>query len=137
MSGIDLTTCMDGLAAAFLTVTGVERSFGYPVEDVVPGDAIVGYPESIEFDLTFGRGADKTTFPVWVICGLVQDASTRAFASALIRDTNDIKAAVDGSDTIAGGTVRITDAAIDRVLVGPTGGQLWHISVRFNAEVIL
>lgn len=135
--GIDLGASMDGLKTAFAAVTGVIRSFGFPNEDANPGDAIVGYPETITFDLTFGRGADRATFPVWVICGLPQDTTTRAFISTLLLGSSDIKDAVDGGDTIPGATVRVADAAIDRVALGPEGNRLWHLSVRFNVDVIL
>ncbi len=133
MGGISLVTAMDGLAAAFLDVTGVDRSFGYPNEDAIVGDALVGYPETIDFDLTFGRGADRATFPVWVICGLVNDATTRAYASDLILGVADVKDQVDGSSTIAGATARVSDCLIERVVLR----ELMHLSVRFNVDVIL
>lgn len=133
MGGLNLVTAMDGLAAAFLTATGVTRAFGYPNEDARPGDAIVGYPESVEFDLTFGRGADRVTFPVWVICGESQLTGTRTFVSSLLLGAADIKDQVDGASTISGATVRVADASIDRVeLQG-----LMHLSVRFNCDVIM
>jgi len=134
VAGLDCALVMDALATAAATSSLVTAAFGYPTEALLPGQATVGYPESIEFDLTFGRGADKATFPVWVMCGYVVDPATRATVSALIKNAADIKTVIEAhAPAGAYSSVRVTDAAIERV-VPLNGSQL--VLVRFDCEVI-
>lgn len=132
MAALDLTATMDALAAAMLNVTGVTRSFAWPVEDVDVGDAVVGYPtEPIEIGTTFGRGADQTTFPVWVICGMAQDKASRDFAADFISGSTDVSDQVNGTLSGAVQIAHVARCTIDRLeLQG-----LQHLSVRFDIEV--
>lgn len=132
MGGINLTATMDGLATAFDGVTNSTRAFGYPNEDAQPGDVIVGYPETIELAMTFGRGADKAVFPVWYIGGLSQDKAARDAVSAMLLGSADILDQVDGT---LGGAVQycaVRTVSFDRVLL--QGSQ--YLSVRFDCEVV-
>ncbi len=133
MGGINLSATMDALATAFSNVTGVTRAFAWPTEDATPGTAVVGYPDGdLELVITFQRGADKATFPVWIVCGLVQDEETRDFASALLLGSADIIDAVDGT---LGSVVQYAStklARFERVMVA----GMQHLSVRFDVEVV-
>ena len=133
MGGINLSATMDALATAFSNVTGVTRAFAWPTEDATPGTAVVGYPlDPDQFAITFGRGADKATFPVWVVAGLVQDEATRDFISALLLGSADVLDKVDGSLGSVVQTAIVINATIERLTVA--GNQ--HLSVRFDVEVI-
>ena len=133
MGALNVAATMDALATAFASVGVITNAYGYPVEALNPGEACVGYPDPITFDMTFQRGADEATFPVWVMCGLVADAATRTFVSTIIGSASDVKDAVDGSLSGVVQTCRVTDAAIERVF--PAGGNQ-SIAVRFDVEVI-
>lgn len=43
------------------------RAFGYPPGQLPLPGAVVGMPDDITFDETYGRGSDSMTFPVWVM----------------------------------------------------------------------
>lgn len=134
MAGLNVASVMDTLAAAIATSSLVTAAFAYPTESITPGQATVGYPETIEFDMTFGRGADTAVFPVWVLCGYSVDPATRATVSALITNAADIKTSIESyAPAGAYSSVRVTDAAIERV-VPPNGSQL--VLVRFDCEVV-
>jgi len=135
MGRLKVADTMDALATAVATSSLIDAAFGYPVEAVAPGQATVGYPDPIDFDMTFGRGADRATFPVWVMCGLTVDRATRATVDALIAGSADIKAAIeDHAPAGAYSSVRVTDAAIESAPLSTSG--LWALSIRFDCEVI-
>jgi hypothetical protein len=128
MGALNLTNAMDGAAAAFLNVTGVVRSFGYPNEDQHVGDVYVDFPEGdIEIATHFGRGSDSLTLPVYFICGMVQDKASRDAASAAIADVLD-------ADGTWSGAVQVASAA--RCSLGRLAIQgVQHLVVRFEVEV--
>jgi hypothetical protein len=129
----NLTATMDGIAAALLSAHVVDHAYAWPVESVVPGDGIVGYPTDIDFDLTFGRGADRGVYPVWIMCGFTQDKATRDKVSALIAGATEIKAALDGTLSGAVDSLRVTGCTIERfqALNGPQ-----YVMVRFDCDVV-
>jgi hypothetical protein len=53
---------MDDLGAALETIDGL-RVFPYWADKIVPPAAIVGFPESLDFDETMGRGAGPDGHP--------------------------------------------------------------------------
>lgn len=134
MSGLNLSAVMTDLATAVQTVlTSPRKAFDYPVEGVVPGDAVVGYPQDpIDLSTTFGRGQDRAVVPVFVICGMPQDESTRVAVSAWMDDSGSVVTAIEGySGTWS--SVRVTTVQI--VPFQQLGG-LELVALRFNVDVI-
>lgn len=115
MAGIDLAATMDALAAATATITGL-RSFGWPNAAAVPPYAIVRYPNEINYDLTFHRGADTAPFEVVLILGAAAERSVRDELSKFVSSAGayEIKAAIEGDPTLGGviQTCRVTDCKI-------------------------
>jgi hypothetical protein len=54
LGGFDLAATMDAIAAAMVSAGAATRAYGYPSAIVQRGQAVVGYPESLDFDQTFG-----------------------------------------------------------------------------------
>ncbi len=134
MAGLDCALVMDALAAAVEGSSLVTRCYAYPTEALRPGEGTVGYPEQVDFDMTFARGADTATFRVWVMCGLTGDPATRAVVSDLIKDAADIKTAIEAyAQGSAYSSVRVMDAAIERVQFAD-GTQ--NVMVRLSMDVI-
>ena len=76
------------------------RAFGYPVARLPFPGAIVGLPDEITFDQTYGRGSDRLTVPVWV---MVARSDERAAALALMSyldgsGAKSVKAALDSTN---------------------------------------
>jgi hypothetical protein len=66
---------MDEIGAKLDTITGL-RVFAYAPDDVPVPAAIVGLPEDIQFDQTYGRGSDEMDVPVWVLVAVNADRSS-------------------------------------------------------------
>jgi len=132
VSGIDLSATMDAIANELIDAGVVTRAYPYPVESVQPPCVVVAYPEAITFDLTFGRGADVATYPVYFITGLTTDKTARDALSDILAGVGSIKATLDGD---LGGVVqsaRVTDASVESVTVA----GVTYIAAKFNLEVI-
>ena len=134
MSGLNLSSVMTDLAAAVQTVlTSPRVAFDHPVEGVVPGDAVVGYPQDpIVISSTFRRGQDRAEFPVFVICGMPQDETTRTAVSAWMDDSGSVVTAIEG---YSGTWSSVSVLTVQVVPFQQTGG-LELLALRFNVDVI-
>ncbi len=63
---MNLEAVMDELGTRLDTITGL-RVHNQPPESLTPPAGFVGYPESVEYDQTYGRGTDKITLPVVIV----------------------------------------------------------------------
>lgn len=126
-----MAAVMDALAARILAAGVTTRAHAWPVGAVQPPCAIVGYPEEIEFDATFGRGSDRAVFPVWMVCGNVSDRTARDVLSGYITGATGIKDALDGNLGGVVQTARVTDCQIEKTTIG----AVEYIAARFQIEV--
>ena len=129
---MDMAGIMDALAGATPSAI-TTRTYAHPVGSLVPPAVVVGYPTDLEYDAVFGRGADIVTFPVFYVCGMVDDANARDLVSAVISGTNEIKAAIEGNATLYTkvDTARVKSATFQSISIG----AVEMIAVRFDVEV--
>jgi hypothetical protein len=130
MAGLDIKTTNTTIAAALVTATLVPRCYAWPVESVAAGEAIVGYPTELELAVTFGRGADRATIPVWFICGLPQDESTMDRVSALVLAATDVADVINAALGTTG-AVSTQFGAFEPVDIG----GLPRLAVRFDVSL--
>lgn len=124
MAALNLTDVMVDLALVVQTALASGRTaFAYPAESVQPGDAIVGYPEGEQpLTGTFGRGMDRVTLPVWIVCGLPQDESTRDAVSGWLDDSSSVVTAIEETQlAVSWSSARVTGYSIERF--DPIGGN--------------
>jgi hypothetical protein len=97
---VNVKAVRDEIAAKLAAIDGL-RVFPYDVDKVPPPGAVIGLPERIDFDQTYGRGSDKITLPLWVMVARSDSRSADAELSAYLdgSGTKSIKAAVDSSDS--------------------------------------
>lgn len=134
--GLDLTAVMDGLAAAVQTkLASDKKCYAWPTEDVTSGDAVVGYPDPTEIAITFGRGADRATFPVWFIGGYPQDKTTRDTLADVITGTGSLITAIETYSTSAWSSVAVKAAEPFFEPYQPVGRPA-QLALRFNVDLI-
>ncbi len=121
---------MDGLAALVTSAALTPNVYPYPIESIAVPCTVIGYPERIDFDNTFGRGSDRADVPLWVIVGKTGTADARDALSTLIADASSVKSALDGQHAF--GAVRVTDASIQEIAVG----GVTYMAVKFSCDVI-
>ena len=117
---------MDGLAA----LAPATNAYAWPVESVTVPCFVVGYPTSIDFDMTFKRGGDTFILPVWQIVGKGTTKTARDALSAALTGVGSVKEALDGAQSF--GDVRVTDAAIESITIA----GVEYVGIRFTCEVI-
>jgi hypothetical protein len=130
---MDLADVMDDLGAALETIDGL-RVFPYWADKITPPAAIVGFPESLDFDETMGRGLDRMDIPVIVLVARRDGRSTRGRLTRYVAGSGDesVKAAVEGYAATA-----YQSARVERVEFGAaTVAGIEHLSATFSVDVI-
>jgi hypothetical protein len=124
---------MDEVSTQLDTIAGL-RCFPYPPDSITPPAAIVAYPEEIQFDATYDRGADTLTLPVIVAVGKVHDRSTRKLVAAYCAGSgaSSIKAVVEAGTYTAFDTVRAARAELDIVTIGSAD----YLAAIFDLDII-
>lgn len=129
----DLGAVMDAIANAITDADITKRAYGYPADSISVPCAVVGFPDSIEFDVTFQRGADQTVIPVYFIVGKVTEKSARDHLASIITGATGIKDTLDGNLGGVVDTLRVTDMKILNVQVS----GIDYLAAQFNAEVVV
>ncbi len=109
---MNLGDVMDEIAAELDTIAGL-RVFAFPADNIPAPAAVVGYPETISFDTTMGRGVDTITLPVFVLVGRVTDRTSRDLLSAYVDGSGaaSVKAVLQaGKPWVAMSSVRVVSA---------------------------
>ena len=127
---IALKTTATTIATALVTATLVTKCHAWPVESVQSGEAIVGYPTTLELTATFGRGSDRAVIPVWFICGLPGDEATLDRVAALVTAASDVVDVIDAA-LLSTGAVSTQFGAFEQVDVG----GLPRLAIRFDVSI--
>lgn len=131
---MNLADVMGEVGDALETIEDLKgRVFRYPSDNVAPPAAIVGLPDEITYDETYGRGSDRLSVPVFV---LVSRADMRVAVETLAAYCDgsgfqSVKAAIDNHDYTACDTVRVASATFDVV---PVAG-VEQLTVEFILDV--
>lgn len=132
---MDVKAVRDEIGQKLGAIAGL-RVYAYVPDKVPPPGAVVGMPDGIEFDQTYGRGSDEMTIPLWVVVARID---ARAGDVALVPYLNgsgakSIKAAVDSTTTntyTSCDTVTVTTAAVG----GYTWGGVEMLGAEFTVRV--
>jgi hypothetical protein len=132
---LDLNAVMDAIGARLVGVTGL-RVYDYAADAANPPAAIVGMPETVEYDAAMGRGADRMVIPVTVLVGKVSDRAARDQLAQYVSGTgaSSIKAAIETGNSDLGGTaqtVRVTGARLEVVTIQ----AVEYLGATFDVEV--
>lgn len=69
---------MDEIVVAVRAVGRFTEVFGWPPDTLTPPAAYLSYPESVDFDETYGRGDDQITdLPIVLVTGKVVERESR------------------------------------------------------------
>jgi hypothetical protein len=130
---VNLAAVMQEVADAVNEITGL-RTSGWPVGSLVAPGAIVTYPDSIDYDETYGRGLDKiTNLPLWVVIGQVKDKSARDRAGeyAAGKGARSIKQRLEGRGWSSLDTLTVTKCRFDTV----TEAGVDYLAALFSIDI--
>lgn len=91
----------EGLAAAMASIAGLNTE-PYVRDLAATPVAMVGGPDPIEYDKTFGRGHDDYVFPIMVFASRVDDRGAQADLDAYLDPYGDksIKQAIESNEDL-------------------------------------
>lgn len=129
---MNLANVMDEIAAALGSIDGL-RVYPYSANTIVSPAAIVDWPEEINYDATYGRGADQQTIKVIVCVAKLTDRGTKGRLAQYLdgSDATSVKAAVDGGTYTACDSVRVARAVVDVITIGAVD----YLGAEFDVEV--
>jgi hypothetical protein len=132
---MSIAAVMDGLGVRLSTISGL-RTYDYPADAVAVPAAVVLFPETLTYDDTMARGADRASFQVIVLVGKVSDRSARDSLALYMNGTGDksVKTVVEADRTLgaAADTARVTEATVETFAVG----AVEYLGARFNIDVV-
>jgi hypothetical protein len=123
---------MDAIATRLDSISDL-RTYAHPPDSITPPVAIVDYPETYEYDATYGRGMDRITLRVWLVLGRPAVAATRDLLAAYADGSGarSVKAVLESGTYTAFDTVRVMSVEFDPVTVG----DVVYMSAQFNLDV--
>lgn len=114
---MNVSDVADQIGTRLESISGLRVYVGPPRSISVPA-AVIAMPENIAFDATYGRGADRATWPILVLVGQPSDrtAMERLGAYCDGSGTASIKAVLESGDSYtAFHTIRVTKVDFDVV----------------------
>ena len=130
---MNLAAVMNELGDALDTIDGL-RVFRYPAGTVSPPAAVIAFPDSIEFETAYQRGAARITIPIALVEGDVSNRSSALRLGEYASGSGDksVKAAIDDYSYSAIDVATVVTADFDIVTIGDTD----HIGCLFEVDVI-
>lgn len=119
---------MDDLGARLGTITGL-RVFDFPPLSAQAPFGFVNLPESINYDLTYGRGSDRMSVDVYVAVASVVDRAARDALSTFAAGTS-VKAALE-LQPFTVGVYRVTSVDFGPIVLASQAylGAVFHVDV--------
>jgi hypothetical protein len=129
---MNLADVMDDVANRLNAIEGL-RVTPHPESAPNPPAAMVSYPEEIEFDQTYGRGADRITLPVVLVVGKVFDRVTRAQLARYCDGTgaHSVKAVLESGTYHTFDTLRVVGIEFDSFVIG----AVEHMAALFTLDI--
>lgn len=124
---------MDEVATQLDTIDDL-TVFAYPPDRLEPPAGVVAYPESIAYDVTYRRGADRITLPVVIVLGRVSDRSTRDALAAFADGSGakSVKAVLEAGTYTEIGSLTVTEVEFDTVRVAAQE----FLSAVFSVDIV-
>lgn len=112
------------LAALIDDITGL-RVYPFPPDALATPCAIIGYPETIDFDLTMKRGGDSMVLPVYLVVDRNWDRSSAEQFGGFTASsgTKSIKAKIESATGTDYGAARVRSCSFSVISVA--GLEYW------------
>lgn len=129
---MNLADVMQQVADRLDLIDGLRVS-GFPAPKVVPPAAIVSYPDTYDYDATYGRGMDRVTLPVVVVVGKASDRTARDRLGAYVDGSGpkSVKQVLESGTYAAFHTLRVVSVEFDVVTVGGTD----YVAALFDLDI--
>lgn len=129
---MNLADVMDEIGDALRTIPGL-NVFPYWANRVTAPAAVVGWPDPLTYDTTYGRGSDRVQLAVMVLVGGVDAESSRNRAAAYADGSgpSSVKAALDALEPTSCDSVAVTRCDFEVISVAATD----YLSATFTLDI--
>jgi hypothetical protein len=130
---MNIADAMDEIGTALGAIDEL-RVFPYNADRVTPPAAIVGWPDPLVYDITYARGADKFTLPLYLVVARLDARNTRNRLAKYLDGSGDfsVKAAVEAGTYTVFDSVRVAEAALDSYMIGGTE----YLGAEFSLDIV-
>jgi hypothetical protein len=130
---MDVGSVMDDLGTAVDLIDGL-RIFPYWAGSVTAPAAIVGFPEGLAFDETYGRGSDSMSLPVVIVVGRVNARATRDRLGRYAAGSGaaSVKATIEGYAATSYDSARVERVEFGTASIGGTE----YLAATFFVDII-
>ena len=127
----DVMTEVATALATIGTLTG--RTYPYNANRVTPPAAVVDLPESVDYDQTYGRGADMIKLPFFVVISNINDATASTALGGYLSGSGatSVKQHVEAYAYTACDSVVVTHAEVAVMTIAASQ----YLGAMFDAEV--
>lgn len=131
---LDVRALMDGLGTAVSGLEGLVAAYGYPPMNVETPAAVVGLPDSVEYDATLG--SHRVTIPVWILVSRTGDGMGIQLVADYANDSGNksLKAEIEANTTLNG--VAASTRVIDAEFVNQDWNGTNFLAVLFTIEIL-
>jgi hypothetical protein len=130
---MNLATVADEVATVLDTIAGL-RVTGHPPASISPPAGWVDYPQSLDFDETYGRGMDRIRdWQVFVVVGRATErtARDRVYEYASATGSKSVKAVLEAHTYTSLATLRVASAEFGFVDVAGVD----YVGVTFHLDI--
>lgn len=133
MSSIDLALVMDELAERLRKIPDLTTVYARPPDSVTVPSAVVAYPDSLDFDATYGRGMDRMSLPVVLVVGKPSTAAAREKLAKFCNATgpSSVKEVLESGVYSTFDDLRVTSVDFDVITVGTSD----YLAAAFNLDI--
>lgn len=129
---MDLAKVMEEIGDQLDTIDGL-RVYRWPPESISVPAVIVGYPDSITFDETYGRGMDRMALPVVLVVGKPSNRGARDKLGPYCDGSGDqsIKAVLESGTYTSFDSIRVVSVEFDQIIVGTSN----YVAAMFEVDI--
>lgn len=129
MSGaLNLAEIMEAIADR-VAAGAMDRAYGWPLGTFTIPCFVVGYPDTIDLDVTPTR--DRMEIPCWAIFGDQHAKSTRDICSSFLAG---LKAALDGAEPGVWASARAKTISLETLT--QDDGDAQYLAARFTVDIL-
>lgn len=128
---MNIATVLSQLASQLATITGLQV-YTYP-PDSITAPAAAMWPETIDYDQTYGRGVDRMTVHLRVLTGRIDDetAWSKVAEWASGSGTGSVKTVLESGTYSAFDYVHVVDAAFGEF----TSAGISYLAAQFTLDI--
>lgn len=130
---MDIALSMDEVAEKLRTIPKLVSVQAHAASSITVPGAVLGYP-SMQYHVTYARGATRMTLPIWVVIAKASDEAARDKLSAFASDSgpSSVIAVLEAGSYTQFDELTVTSMEPDSITVGTSD----YLAAMFSLDLI-